>query len=178
MTEPFDRAAIKALAEATEDGYHALIHPGQVLALLADLEEAERNVAKITENRNEWASRMMELASAEARAEEAERRIAAVEKLHRRGTIDIVSHDGATVPRDACLTCTGTDEGYTLPPNEVYTWPCATVAALHPVAETTEEPRCIECAGELQQVSLTGYTCRACGLMDAAPVAETTESET
>lgn len=50
-------------------------------ALVARVREAEAEVVKITANRDDWASRMMELASVTQRAERAEAVIADIEAL-------------------------------------------------------------------------------------------------
>lgn len=86
-------------------------------ALLAALEEAEREVAKITENRNEWAHRAMNIKHALGRAE---RRIAAVE---------------AAIANQPVFT----NDGYGgLRMYGHADFMSDLRAALHPVAETTE----------------------------------------
>jgi hypothetical protein len=131
-----DRAAIKARAEAA---VAFLEHTGcapwkdkvwpsieDIPALLADLEEAEREVAKITENRNEWASRMMELATTEQKLERAERRIEAVEEVLEIGRPD---ERDFTAPAEYIRGAMDAHEW----------WHAKLRAALHPVAETTEK---------------------------------------
>ncbi|HRN30351.1 MAG TPA: hypothetical protein PK890_11725, partial [Terrimesophilobacter sp.] len=64
-------------------------------ALVARVRQAEAEVVKITANRDDWASRMMELVSVTQRAERAEAVIAKVEKYAREREVN--GHRNRTV---------------------------------------------------------------------------------
>lgn len=77
MSDPTEEELfLIGLGEPDENGkYHTR---GEALRAIFDAGRASRGaeVAELTEQRNEWASRMMEFASAEARAEAAELEVA------------------------------------------------------------------------------------------------------
>jgi len=167
MTESFDRAAIKALIGQArnplrhgDESDHCSVCFGSCGAWPGDrVGDEEELIAELADT-------ALALLTA---LDEAERRIAAVVADGEAIRAAYLSFWGAHSSSD--IARVGREPG--MPDTPALD---RERAALHPATETTEEPRCIECAGELQQVSLTGYTCRVCGLMDAAPVAETTES--
>ena len=189
MTESFDRAAIKARAEAATEGAWGFdidpfregvtytvfsgsnVFSGEVAreaieedaefiaharedipALLAALEEAETLLDARTYQRDLYRGQIVELTE---RAEDAERRIAAVEALHRPRTIQVLTgkcaaeecdheeiEDCPLTPFEQCVECDRIADEVSSYYSEsgvgVSAWPCPTVAALHPVAEITE----------------------------------------